>query len=120
MRVERISAEEALRRGRKLPYALIRTVSSVTLGENPEQIETEELLEARFFSDTEEIRLFRQDRELKGAAFIQEMGDCYLEKAYQIENPRLGRQITVRYELDADEDGQTYISSTRISGWKGN
>ncbi len=119
MKVERITAEEAVERGRKLPFALVRSLSSVTLGKTPTQLEIEELLEARFFCETEEVRLFRQDGELRGAACIQETGDCYLEKDYQIENPRLGRQITVRYELNADEDGQTYISSARIAGWKG-
>ena len=41
MTFERLTAEEAIRRGLMLPFALIRTVSSISLGNTPAQIETE-------------------------------------------------------------------------------
>ena len=119
MTFERLTAEEAIRRGLMLPFALIRTVSSISLGNTPAQIETEELLDARFFSDTEEVRLFRRDGQLQGAVLKQDADKDYLEKIYRIENPALGREIVVRYELEADEDGQTYVSAARLAGWKG-
>ena len=119
MTFERLTAEEALQRGLMLPFALIRRISSVSLGNTPTQIETEELLDARFFSDTEEVRLFRRDGLLQGAVLKQDADKDYLEKIYRIENPALGREIVVRYELEADEDGQTYVSAARLAGWKG-
>ena len=119
MTFERLTAEEAIRRGLMLPFALIRTVSSISLGNTPAQIETEELLDALFFSDTEEVRLFRRDGQLQGAVLKQDADKDYLEKIYRIENPALGREIVVRYELEADEDGQTYVSAARLAGWKG-
>ena len=119
MTFERLTAEEAIRRGLMLPFALIRTVSSISLGNTPAQIETEELLDARFFSDVQEVRLFRRDGQLQGAVLKQDADKDYLEKIYRIENPALGREIVVRYELEADEDGQTYVSAARLAGWKG-
>lgn len=119
MTFERLTAEEAIQRGLMLPFALIRRISSVSLGNTPTQIETEELLDARFFSDTEEVRLFRRDGLLQGAVLKQDADKDYLEKIYRIENPALGREIVVRYELEADEDGQTYVSAARLAGWKG-
>lgn len=119
MTFEKLTAEEAFQRGLSLPFALIRSVSSVLLGNTPDQIETDELLEARFFSDTEEVRLFRRNGQLQGAVLRQGTEDGYWERAYRIENPSLGREIVIRYELSADEDGQTYISAARLAGWKG-
>ena len=119
MTFERLTAEVAIRRGLMLPFALIRTVSSISLGNTPAQIETDELLEARFFSDVQEVRLFRRDGQLQGAVLKQEAAKNYWEKAYRVENPVLGSELVVRYELEADEDGQTYVSAARPAGWKG-
>ena len=119
MTFEKLAAEEAVQRGLTLPFALLRSISSVSLGNTPTQIETEELLDARFFSDTEEVRLFRRDGLLQGVALKQDADKDYLEKIYRIENPALGSEIVVRYELDVDEDGQTYVSTARLVGWKG-
>ena len=119
MTFEKLAAEEAVQRGLTLPFALIRSISSVSLGNTPAQIETEELLDARFFSDTEEVRLFRRDGLLQGAVLKQDADKDYLEKIYRIENPALGSEIVVRYELDVDEDGQTYVLTARLAGWKG-
>ena len=119
MTFEKLAAEEAVQRGLTLPFALLRSISSVSLGNTPTQIETEELLDARFFSDTEEVRLFRRDGLLQGVVLKQDADKDYLEKIYRIENPALGSEIVVRYELDVDEDGQTYVSTARLAGWKG-
>ena len=119
MTFEKLAAEEAVQRGLTLPFALLRSISSVSLGNTPTQIETEELLDARFFSDTEEVRLFRRDGLLQGVVLKQDADKDYLEKIYRIENPALGSEIVVRYELEADEDGQTYVSAARLAGWKG-
>ena len=119
MTFEKLAAEEAVQRGLTLPFALLRSISSVSLGNTPAQIETDELLEARFFSDVQEVRLFRRDGQLQGAVLKQEAAKNYWEKAYRVENPALGSEIVVRYELEADEDGQTYVSAARLAGWKG-
>ncbi|MCC8064914.1 MAG: hypothetical protein LIO70_07515 [Clostridiales bacterium] len=120
VKVELLSPEEALERGRQLPYALIRCYSSVTLRETPEHIALEEVLEARFFNATEEARLFRQEGALRGAACEQVGEEGYLEERYKLANDkRFGEKLTVRRDLWADEDGQTYVVATRLAGWQG-
>ena len=49
MKLERLSVEEALRRGQALPWALMRSLGGMSLGATPKYMETEELVEARFF-----------------------------------------------------------------------
>ena len=65
MKLERLSVEEALRRGQALPWALVRSLGGMSLGAVPETIETEELVEARFFDAHTEVRLFRRDGALQ-------------------------------------------------------
>ena len=90
----------------------------MSLGATPKYMETEELVEARFFDAHTEVRLFRRDGALQGAALTQEEGDNILEKAYRIENPAYGARLKMASTLMADEDGQTYIAATRICGWE--
>ena len=90
MTFEKLTAEEALQRGLSLPFALIRSVSSVLLGNTPDQIETDELLEARFFSDTEEVRLFRRNGQLQGAVLRQGTEDGYWGKGISDRKSLLG------------------------------
>lgn len=118
MKLECLTAEEALRRGRALPWALVRSLGGMSLGAVPETIETEELVEARFFDAHTEVRLFRRDGALQGAALTEEDGDNMLERVYRIENSAYGARLKLASTLEADEDGQTYIAATRICGWE--
>lgn len=119
MRVEKLDMQAALEQGLRLPYALVRALSAVVLGKTPLAVETEELLEARFFSENEEIRLFRRNGGLNAVLLREEPEDSVLEETFRIENSALGRWITVRHLLDFDEDGQAYIKTTRLAGWEG-
>ena len=119
MRAETMAPQEALARGRELPYALVRSLSAVTLGPTPQEIRADELLEARFFSREEEIRVFRQDGELRAAALRDADGERAVDRTYRVANPALGTEITVRTYLDFDEDGQAYARAARLMDWKG-
>lgn len=118
MKMERLTVEEALRRGRALPWALVRSLGGMSLGATPREIDTAELVEACFFDARTEVRLFRRDGALQGAALTGEDGDNALERAYNIENPAYGARLKLSSVLEADEDGQTYIAATRICGWE--
>ena len=118
MKHEKLDIEQALQLGAGLPFSLIRSLSRVTLGRTPSQIGTDELIEACFFSETEEVRLFRQDGALKAVRLIEESGDRLLRETYALENPRFGEEIQVARLLEADEDGQMYVTATRLTGWK--
>lgn len=136
-----MDADQALAEGLALPYALLVTYSSVTLGETPAQVDPEELLEARFFSGTREIHLFREGQILR-AVSLSDTGtgsgaetdggamrdggaetDSGAETAgverFKLENSGLGDWIAVKSYLDYDEDGQAYVCARRLAGWKG-
>lgn len=120
MKQELISFEEGLRRGRELPFAWICSMSSLSLGKTPREIETEELLEARFFDEEQEIRLFRREEEWKAVSLVRETKDSVLENWYPvIKEEKFGRKILVRQYLDTDEDGQTIVTVTCLAGWEG-
>ena len=110
MKSEVLTVEDALERGRVLPWALVRSLSAVVLGPVPEKIQTEELMEARFFDSREEIRIFR---------LTEGPEDVVIRRTYAVENPEFGKAITVCYFVEADEDGQCRLSSARLAGWEG-
>ena len=117
---ETLSPEAALERGRRLPFALLRTFSAVSLGHTPATLpDAGELLEACFFSADEEIRLFRDDGVLQAVSLRETPEAHTLENAYEIGNPAFGRLLTVRETLDFDEDGQAYVALSRLADWKG-
>ncbi len=114
-----LDAREALKRGAALPWALVRELSRVRLGHTPDHVDTDELLEACFFSPTEEVRLWREDGQLRAAALTEEECDLTLEERFKVENPDLGRELTVRRYIGFDGDGQAYIAASRLCGWEG-
>ena len=137
MKHDRLSMTEALKQASAFPWAMIQTYSRLYLGVNPltdggsspaeiysffqgrEQIE-QSLLEARFFSDAEELRLFRLDGGLRAVLAAETDGDRWLEETCEIANKdKFGGSVTVRRVIDFDEDGQAYVAFTRLSGWEG-
>lgn len=105
-----------------LPFAWIRTYGEVRLGSAPESLcaeELNELIEARFFNDKEEIRIFYKDDTLCATRLAEELEDKYVSSEYILENPKFGSSITVYHCLDTDDDGQTYVRALRLAGWKG-
>lgn len=112
--------EPALREGLQLPFAFVRCLSSVSLGAAPAQVHMEELLEARFFDETCEIRIFCRNGSLSAARVNEEPGDKILPKEYRLDNPKFGGSLTVNCCLDAesDEDGQVFVSAVRLAGWR--
>lgn len=119
MKMRTIEPLEALAEGQSLPFALIRSLSAETLGTTPAEIRLEELLEARFFSQKQEIRLFRQDGELQAAALQDDGNEMFLDREFEIANPTFGTHVTVRMYMEFDEDGQAYWKHFRLMDWKG-
>lgn len=114
-----LSVQQALEQGAALPWALVRSLSQVTLGPAPVTVGTDELIEARFFSTEEEIRLFRSDSELFAARLTAEPEDSTIEQVCRIQNPAFGASVTISSTLQPDEDGQMNIAYTRLAGWEG-
>ena len=89
------------------------------MGPVPANINQEELIEARFFSTDEEIRMFRVCGQLRAVWLRAEPEDNTLERTWQIGNPKFGQTVTVCYTLEADEDGQMSLGTARLTGWEG-
>lgn len=120
MKRENLSVQAALEQGAALPFALLRTWEQVHLGLTPATLpDVTELVEARFFDEQREIRLFRRDRALCAASLTGEPGDRTLEETYELE-PSFGKTLTFCRLLEQDEDGQTFFAATRLSRWEGN
>lgn len=119
MKVTAMALKDALAQGEKIPYLLARSLSKVTLGPVAGNLETADLTEARFFSEIEEIRIFRQNGELHAVSLREEDGELYVDHTYEISNKDFGAQITVRSCLGFDEDGQACWSGERLISWKG-
>ena len=115
-----ISIDEALKRATALPFAMIRSLSDVYLGEQKIPSDLSDVIEARFFGPDEEIRLFRDGETLKAASVTEEGMDS-IDKNFDVENSgKFGvKKISAKYILDYDEDGQAFISTTRLCGLEG-
>ena len=119
MKTEKLDAAAAIEAGKKLPYALLRFISAASLGPTPEDISTDELEEARFFNETEEIRVFRTESGLNAVRVESEETDAVIQNWRTVDNKRFGQRIRVTKTLGRDEDGQAYIADARLSGWEG-
>lgn len=119
MNIESMEVSGALERGQALPYALVRSLSQVTLGPAPRTVASAELLEARFFSAEEEIRVFRGTDSLRAVRLTPQAEDVILEERRELANPAFGKTVTICRTLGFDEDGQAYVAGIRLTDWKG-
>lgn len=117
---KKLELTEALKESRFMPYAMIRTLSTVYIGtyKNEEEL-LEEWEDARFFDEKKEICFFRKDEKLQAVRKEEEENDSVIIHICEIGNPEFGRRIKIAWQLSTDEDGQTYISGERLSGWEG-
>lgn len=119
MKVEYLTWETALESGRLYPWMLVHALSGVALGRSSETAPAEELLDAHFFSEEGAIRVFRDGDSLRAVRLTPEEGDDYVEERRMIENPALGKNLTVRKYLTYDEDGQCVVKTTLPVKWEG-
>lgn len=122
MRTESLDAQQALAEGRAMPFAYVRTYSSVALGPSarcaPEVSTPEEILEARFFDGAAELRLFRDESGLRAARLVLEDGDDCIFETVSPANSRFGGVVTVCSVLAYDEDGQAARMAALLTDWK--
>jgi len=116
LKIERITVDEALHCNYN--YAMYHTYSRAYLGKNTEAIEKKQLLDAVFFDDRGEVRIFG-DKIMKAVRLTPELGDTYMDAQYAIANPSWGSKLTMRHYLDYDEDGQCFIQTTCLINWTG-
>lgn len=113
-----VRLDEVNERAREHEYALLHMISEQRFGRTEElaEIDWEECLEARFFSEQGELHVFDADGERKAVA-IEDTGDgLVLEKQYKLARAyaQLGKYIVVQEYLTYDEDGQLLVDLTRL------
>ena len=119
MKIEELAVPDAIALGLQQPYAYITRLSCVELGHTPTACPTAELLEARFFGDRQEIRLYWQADELHAVRLEEEDGDVYIEKKRKLRDPKFGTHLTLRQYITYDDDGQGSIRTMRLVKWEG-
>jgi hypothetical protein len=119
-----LSVETAKRDGMALRWALVRQLSSFQMGETDSlSIDWDEVTEVRFFDESKEIRLFERNGELSAAIVSDSEEDTenvtFRDVQKKLEHKgQFGFAVTIREYFAYDEDGQLYLASSRLKGWR--
>lgn len=121
--------EHALERPSEYPYALVYLISDLILCRTQDlpDIDWPECLEARFFGPDKELHIYEEDGGLQAVQVIEEGGGLqaiekgapdYMDRRYQLKKRfrGAGALLRVREYLAYDEDGQVFVSLTRLAG----
>lgn len=118
--IKKMNAEEARTHIQDYEYALVYMISEVILAETVSlsEINWDECMEARFFSEKKELHFFRQEDQMKAVEVKDKDGRDEIVKSYDLANKfqKIGRQVKVKQYIDYDKDGQANIVLTRLSG----
>lgn len=115
--IEKLEIAAARDRIGGLNYATVQGISEYRIGKvaDLKDFDEAECIEARFFSETEEIRFFRKDDDVK-AVKVSDGNADYMDEEYVMADnfAFAGKAVTVRKYIDEDEDGQVFIAATRL------
>lgn len=103
--------------GKNYPDALIYCMSSLYVGKTGEfSDKVEEIVEARFFDEKQELHIFWQDEQIKGCQVRDEEGDTIIKKEWDIlEGKKKNSKMYVKQFIEYDEDGQAMITKTCLA-----
>lgn len=100
-------------------YALIYMFDRIILDEtkNVKEPDFHDFLEARFFDEDRELRVWRENGEFKSSSLSFD-GD-HIDVSYELDKrfSNMGNTVRIRQFLDQDDDGQTYIKSSTVIGF---
>ena len=84
------------------------------------EINWEECMEARFFSEDKELHFFDVDGKKQAVAVSDEDGNDELVKEYELAGKfrAIGSSVFVKEYIGYDEDGQANVVLTRLQGIK--
>ena len=117
MKLTALSIQDALDRAKSMPYAYVRSLSSVYVGVAPDNITLKEVTEARFFGETAEIQFLRDASGMTAVEVADEADDLTIDQRTALLCPTDGFLTKRRYILP-DEDGQCNIVATRLLKWE--
>lgn len=114
---ENIDKSTAKERIKDLRFAVVQSLSEYKMGMARDLIDFDEkeCVEARFFSEEEEVRFFRKGDSLESVRSTDD-GSCCLDEELVIADrfKAVGNEAVVRNYLEEDEDGQVYVAATRL------
>jgi len=100
-------------------YALIYKFDGITMDESKNVNDTDfsDCLEARFFDEGKELRIWRENGAFKSSAVS--FGGEHIDVSYELDKrfSNMGNTVKIRQYLDHDDDGQTYIKSSVVAGF---
>ncbi len=119
IRITKCEAPEvAIKRFDQYPFGLVYEISRVLFGRTSDmgEIKWDEVTDARFFSDTEELRYFIREGE-PAAVLLSEDGDSEFfdeERTLAARFFKAGKSVTIRKYINYDEDGQAFVEASRL------
>lgn len=118
--IKKMSFDDAKSKVRDYPRALLYYMSSLEYKPTADcgDIDWKECIEARFFSDKEELHIFKDEDEFECVIVGDDVEEDVSYKTYELANRyrRNGEEkLTVKEYLDYDEDGQVFVKATRLS-----
>ena len=109
-----IDVDKAAADALKKPFAVILEMSSVYSGSTGQDWKlSDELLEAHFFDEDEEIRIFNSDGEMKAVCIYERPDEGRSTKICRIDGSK--DEVVIKQILAADNDGQYSIRSMRMA-----
>ncbi len=118
-----LSVKEAMQEGFKKKFALVHMISEVFLGscKNLKILNEEEILEARYFDESSEIRIFRDDNQLRALEIYDTTDEDTEIFRYEIDSnfKSAGKILLVKEYYAEDEDGQSFVKLKRLYGIEG-
>ncbi len=115
-RVKAITLDEVKASYKEYPWMLVYEISDKKFGltSSVDAIDWNECVDARFFSEAGEIHCFQSEDGMQ-AVQISDVGTAdVIDRSYYVNGVGKGKVLVVRHYLQYDEDGQAYISMTRL------
>ena len=112
-----INMEEAKEKCRGYANAIIYLFDGILVSKGSfPSFAWENCLEARFFDEKGELRIWRDGREFQ-AAEVSGEGEGLIEKIdLQERYTKTGKRLVIKKCIDYDRDGQAYVRSTLLLG----
>ena len=119
--MKKIDLAEAKSQISQMKYGLIYEISDVIFDRMDKiaEINWAELIEGYFFDDTAhtaQIHIYDTEEGLQAVCFTEPENARYVDKEYELigKYQQIGKKVKKREYLEFDEDGQVYVSYTRL------